>query len=205
MAADRIPGMGLWEVMGCRETEISTGDKGRTELRWTSAAFPGMKPGDTIPARWYEEALAPMNPSAKVVAEFAGGRAAAIESRFGKGKTLTLGSYVSAAYFTAPSDAAARFFGGLLEWAGVALPVETAAKDLEVRFLESGPDRLVFVFNHSKQTIDTPVSIRLGAGVWSAVDLVDQKPVTLERAGAAVRFQTKLGPDGVQALKATRK
>jgi beta-galactosidase len=205
MAADRIPGMGLWEVMGCRETEISTGDKGRTELRWTSAAFPGMKPGDTIPARWYEEALAPMSPNAKVVAEFAGGRAAAVESRLGKGKTLTLGSYVSAAYFTAPSDAAARFFGGLLEWAGVALQVETSAKDLEVRYLESGNDRLVFVFNHSKQAVETQVSIRLGAGTWSAVDLVTDKPVALEHSGSDVRFQTKLGPDGVMALKVSPK
>jgi beta-galactosidase len=205
MAADRIPGMGLWEVMGCRESEISTGDKGRTELRWTAASFPGMKPGDTIPARWYEESLAPMNPNAKVVAEFAGGRAAAIESRFGKGKTLTLGSYVSAAYFTAPSDAAARFFTGLLEWAGVALPVETMAKDLEVRYLESGADRLVFVFNHAKQPVDAPVSIRLGVSEWSAVDLVDQKPVALDRAGSVIRFQSKIASDGVQTLKFTRR
>lgn len=204
MASDRIPGMGLWEVMGCRESEISTGEKGRTEIRFT-AAFPGMKPGDTVPARWYEEALALLNPNAKVVAEFAGGRAAAVESRFGKGKTLTLGSYVSAAYFTSPSDAAARFFGGLLEWAGVTMPVETAEKDLEVRTLESGADRLVFVFNHSKQAVQTPVSIRLGAGDWSAVDLVTERPVALERTGSAIRFETKLRPDGVNVLWVNRR
>ncbi|HNY42016.1 MAG TPA: beta-galactosidase [Bryobacteraceae bacterium] len=203
MAADRIPGMGLWEVMGCRESEISTGDKGRTELRWTAVGFPGMKAGDVLPARWYEEVLAPLNPNAKVVAEFAGGRAAAVESRFGKGKTLTLGSYVSAAYYSAPSGTAARFFAGLLEWADVTLPVETAAKDIEVRSLEAGPDRLVFVFNHSKQAVQTPVSIRMGAGNHSAVDLVADNPVTLERAGSFVRFQTNLGPDGVLVLRAS--
>jgi beta-galactosidase len=200
LAAERIPGMGLWEVMGCRESEISTGEKGRTEIRFTTS-FPGIKAGDVLPARWYEEALTPMNANAKVVAEFTGGRAAAVESRFGKGKTLTLGSYVSAAYFTAPSDAAGRFFAGLLEWAGVTLPVETTAKDLEVRYLESGNDRLVFVFNHSKQAVQTPVGIRLGAGDWSAVDLVAERPIAIDRAGSAVRFQTNLRPDGVQVLK----
>ena len=97
MAADRIPGMGLWEVMGCRETGITTGDKGRTELRWTASAFPGMKPGDTLPARWYEEALAPMNPNALVVAEFAGGPPAAPEYPFGNGHKQTPGSYFMAA------------------------------------------------------------------------------------------------------------
>lgn len=204
MAADRIPGMGLWEVMGCRESEISTGEKGRTEIRFTTA-FPGMKPGDTLPARWYEEALAPVNPKSKVVAEFAGGRAAAVESRFGKGKTLTLGSYVSAAYFSAPSEPASRFFAGLLEWAGVTMPVETVANDLEVRTLESGADRLVFLFNHSKQAVQTPVSIRFSAGDWSAVDLVTERPVALERTGSAIRFETKLGPDGVNVLWLNRR
>ena len=201
LAADRIPGMGLWEVMGCRETEISTGDKGRTELRWTSASFPGMKSGDALPARWFEEALAPVNDRARVLAEFAGGRPAAIESTFGKGKTLTLGSYVSAAAFSSPSETASRFFAGLLQWAGVALPVETAATGVEVRYLDAGADRLVFVFNHSKQTVETPVSVRMAAGNYTAIDLMTEMPVALERKEASIRFQTSLKPDGVQVLK----
>jgi len=199
------PGMDLWEVMGCRESEISTGDKGRTELRWTSSGFPGMKPGDTVPARWYEETLMPMNDRARVLAEFAGGRPAAIESTFGKGKTLTLGSYVSAAAYSSPSETAERFFAGLLQWAGVTLPVETAAAGIEVRYLDSGSDRLVFVFNHSKQAAQSHVSIRMAAGNYSAVDLVTDSPVALERNAASIRFQTSLKPDGVRVLKVSSK
>ena len=91
-AAERIPGLGLWEVMGCRESSVQTGEKGRTELRWSSTEIPGMKPGDLLPARWYEESLEPIGPQARVAAQFADGSPAAVISSFGKGKTLMLGS-----------------------------------------------------------------------------------------------------------------
>ena len=112
-AADRIPGMGLWEVMGCREVDIQTGAKGRTQLRWTTAAIPGLKDGDQLPARWYEESLEPLSPAAQVAARFADGSPAAILSTFGKGKTLMLGSYVSAAYQSGPTAGS----GAVVSWA----------------------------------------------------------------------------------------
>ena len=86
--------MGLWEVMGCRETAVQTADRGndrgRTSLRWTDAARPGMSAGDQLPARWYEETLEPLSNDARVVARFANDAAAAVASSYGRGKTLLL-------------------------------------------------------------------------------------------------------------------
>ncbi len=90
-AAETLPGMGMHEVFGCREEHIQTGKEGRTELRWDSDAIPGMKPGDTIPARWYEETLALVGARSRVAARFADGRPAAVVASFGSGKTLLLG------------------------------------------------------------------------------------------------------------------
>jgi beta-galactosidase len=151
-ASDRIPGMGLWELMGCRETAVQTGERGRTTLQWLAT-------GDRIPARWYEETLEPLAERARVVARFANGDAAAVESSFGKGKTLMLGSYVSAAYENAPSREAERFYAGLLEWAGVTLPLTAAGGKIEARLLESGSERLLFVFNHDRQAVDAVVTL----------------------------------------------
>ena len=67
--------------------------------------------------------MQPTSPDARVLARFASGAGAAVESRYGKGRTLTLGSYVSAGFVSQPQDATRRFFGGLLEWAGVRAPV----------------------------------------------------------------------------------
>lgn len=164
-ASDRIPGMGLWELMGCRETDVQTGDRGRTTLRFTDT-------GDQLPARWYEETLEPIGAQARIVARFPNNAAAAVASSYGKGQTLMLGSYVSAAYETTPSRETERFYAGLLKWAGVTLPEFTGK--VEVRTLESGADRLLFVFNHEKTATDTTISI---PGPYNALDLVEDRPV----------------------------
>lgn len=204
-AAERIPGMGLWEVMGCRESGVQTAEKGRTELRWESGEVPGLKPGEGLPARWYEESLEPLVPQAKVAARFADGSPAAVISRFGKGKTLMLGSYVSAAYQAAPSEAAERFFAGLLEWAGVDLPVKAPGREVEVRSLEAGAERLVFVFNHGKRPVAGEVSVRTGSGAFAGEDLAAAKPVEVRGGGGASRFDVNLIPDGVQVVRLRRR
>lgn len=204
-ASDRIPGMGLWEVMGCRETDVQTGSKGRTQLRWTGNDLPGVKPGDLLPARWYEETLEVLSPHARVVAQFEDGRPAAVMSTYGKGKTLMLGSYISAAYQTAPTPEVERFYAGLLRWAGVAFPVETSDQNLEVRYLESGGDVLAFVFNHGGKASGATVTLRLPPGSYAAMDIVAGQPVALAQDGRDVRWNAKLAPSDVQVLRISRK
>jgi hypothetical protein len=182
-ASDTIPGMGLHEILGCRETDVQTGVKGRTAIRWSN--------GDVLPGRWFEETLEPLGAHAKAVAHFEDGRVAGVESRYGQGKTLTIGSFVAAAYTTTPEPAAAKWFRGLLDWAGVALPVQVNGSDVEVRWTESGSDRIVFVFNHSKA--QALAAITFGAPA-AAVDLLSgaQLPsmnVNLPPGGVAV-FRT---------------
>ncbi|MGH9630242.1 MAG: beta-galactosidase [Bryobacteraceae bacterium] len=204
-ASERIPGLGLWEVMGCRETAIQTAPKGRTKIRWTASGIPGLKPGDTLPGRWYEETLKPLNEDAHVVAEFEDGSPAAVMAAYGKGKTLMLGSYISAAYQSTPTPAAERFYAGLLSWAGVTLPVTLSGVDVEVRRLESGGDVLLYVFNHDKKTAAGNVSVRLPAGDYAASDLVSENEITLTREQQGVRFTVNLEPAGVQVLRIARK
>ena len=192
-----IPGMGLHEVMGCRETDVQTGKAGRTTLKWTSTDLPGFAPGESMPARWYEETLAPLGPESHVVATFPGGAAAAVISTYGKGKTMMLGSYVGAAYETHREAAAANFYAALLAWAGVRLPISVAGATTEVRYLESGADTLVFVFNHGEQPIDPAVSLRIRAGNYRGIDLVAAKPVEVSQDAGNVKLQGRIAPEDV--------
>ncbi len=104
--------------MGCRETDVKTGQDGRTVLKWTGESLPGFAAGETLQARWYEETLEPRGPEAHVVATFPTGAAAAVISAYGKGKTLMLGSYVGAAYETRPEPSAASLlsFAAHMGW-----------------------------------------------------------------------------------------
>ncbi len=205
IASERIPGMGLWELMGCRETAIQTGERGRTALRWADSGIPGLAAGEILPARWYEETLEPLSNAGRIVARFPDGAAAAVASTYGRGKTLMLGSYVSAAYANAPSREAERFYRGLLTWAGVVLPATASGGALEVRTLETGSDTLLFAFNHDKQAVDANIAWRAPAGAYSAVDLVESRPVETARDGEFLRLKKRLDPSGVWVVRLSRK
>ena len=204
-ASERIPGLGLWEVMGAREAAIETAPGGRTTVRWTSDVLPGFAKGTVLPARWYKETLEPASPSAKVVAQFEDGAAAAVMSAFGKGKALMLGSYVSASAQSTPTPESQRFFAALLDWAGVSLPVRVTGSPIEVRHTEVGRDAVLFVFNHTKTGATSDVSLARPAGVYTVTDLVAGAAVTSSRTGDAVTMRLEMPPLGVRVMRVSPK
>jgi beta-galactosidase len=199
-AAETLPGMGLHEIMGCREEHVQTGEAGRTELRWDSELIPGIGKGDVIPARWYEETLAPLGSASTVVARFADGRAGAVLSSYGKGRTLMLGSYVSAAFQNRPSETTRRFFTGLLQWAGVQPPVQVSNGEIEVQTLQSGKDRLLFAFNHGKQQASPTIRLAAVAGKVRARDLIADSEMPVKTDGKSVSFTCAIMPGDVRVI-----
>ncbi|HWQ53660.1 MAG TPA: beta-galactosidase [Bryobacteraceae bacterium] len=194
-ASETIPGLGLFEVTGCRETAVQSVPGLKTELQWATDAIPGLKAGDRIPGRLYEETLEPSGPQAQVAARFPNGAPAAVISTFGRGKTLTLGSYVAVAYETERNTAAERFFAGLLDWAGVARPVTVTGGPVEVRMTQSGGSRLLFAFNHGEK--ETGATIEIAAPAKSATDVTTGKPVTF----VSGKLETRLAPGGVWVVR----
>jgi beta-galactosidase len=202
-ASDRIPGLGLWEVMGCREVAIETAPGGRTRLVWMSPDLPGLATNSTLPARWYKETLEPLSSAARVVARFDDGAAAAVMSTYGKGRTLMLGSFVSAAAQSTPGPDAQRFFMALLEWAGVSFPVHVTGDPIEARHLDSGKDALLFLFNHGPETTRTDVRLSRAPGDYTAVDMASGRAVAVATRAEGVAVTVSLPPAGVQVLKIT--
>jgi beta-galactosidase len=203
-ASDRIPGLGLWELMGARESAIETAPNGRTSIRWTGTDLPGVAAGTRLPARWYKETLEPLTAEARVVAEFDDGAPAAVMSSYGKGRTLMLGSYVSASAQSTPTPDAERFFAGLLEWAGVARPVRVTGGALEVRHMESGAGVLLFLFNHGRDPARSDVWVRRPAGSDAVTDIVTGARVPARREGEGVSVAVELPAGRVQVLHLSR-
>jgi beta-galactosidase len=178
-ASDIIPGMGLHEVFGAREAAVETAPGGRTVL-----VFDG---GLKVPARWFREVLEPMG--GRVAARFEDGAAAAVESSFGKGKALLVGSYPAAAYHSMPGEDARKWFLSLLDWAGVRKPL-VAEGGVEARWLESGARRIVFVFNHDRDAKQVRLRWQEG-GRWRIEDLIE---------GGAGKAEFALPGKGVRVL-----
>ena len=204
-ASDRVPGLGLSDVVGAREAAIETAPNGRTSIAWSSGNLPGVNKEDQLPGRWYKETLEPTSPSARIVGRFEDGSAAAVMSTYGKGRTLMLGSYVSAAYQSTPTPAVERFYSGLLEWAGVTLPLTVAGAPLEARHLESGADAVLVLLNHHSQPAVADVSLRRPTGDYSAEDIINSRPVIVTRSGESVAVKAEVGPANVVVLRLTRK
>jgi beta-galactosidase len=198
-AAETIPGLGLAEVVGARETDVQTVAKGKAALR-AEDGLPGLKAGDLLAGRWYEESLEPA-PGARVVARFGSGAPAAVASTFGKGKTLVLGSYVSAGYISQPEEAGRRFFEGVLDWAGVRRPVAVSGDPLEVRVLESGREHLAFAFNHAATPATAAVTVRIPLAGRSVVDLASGEPLPVTPASDGFQWRGTIPPRDVRVLR----
>jgi hypothetical protein len=203
-SSDTIPGLGLAEVVGAREADVQTVAKDTAVLRSDGDGLPGLAAGQALAGRWYEETLEPTAPAARVVARFASGGPAAVVSAFGRGRTLALGSYVAAAYVTHPDETGRRFFAGLLDWAGVERPVAVSGDPLEVRLLQSGPEHLAFVFNHSSTPVASTVSLRLPLAGRVTEDLVTGQPVAVSATADGFEWKGTLGPKSVRVIRVRR-
>jgi beta-galactosidase len=201
LAADLIPGMGLADVVGAREVAVETAPGGRTTIRWTSDLLPGLTSGAVLPGRWYKEVLEPTSPAARTVAVYEDGSPAAVVSSFGKGRTLCVGTYLSAAYQTGPTPEAAAFFAALLDWAGVSRPVTVTGSDLEVRHLESTRHVLLFALNHGTSRADARITLRRPISGDTAFDLIAGRDVPLGRADGAVSLTVQLDPGMVMVVR----
>ena len=193
-ASDRVPGLGLDRVLGCREVMVQTTPGLRTELIWAADDFAGLPPGERLPGRLYEEVLEPASNAARVVARFSSGAPAAVVSRYGAGKTLALGSFLGAALEQQPDPALERFFAALLEWAGVERPARVSGSAVEVRLLESGRERIAGIFHHAAVAAEAEIVLALGEGPWQATDLETGAPVAFEDRSPHVRLKKRFDP-----------
>ena len=109
-----------------------------------------------------------------------------------------LGSYVSAAYASKPSETARRFFSGLLHWAGVQPTVEVSGGEVEVQVMETGKGKLLFAFNHGRETVT--LQIKLDAGSTKARDLVIDRPVAVRTEAAGPMASSSILPGQVWVL-----
>jgi beta-galactosidase len=200
-AAEVIPGLGLAEVVGARESDVQTVEKGKAALVSAGDGLPGLSAGETLPGRWYEESLLAVSPSARVVARFASGEPAAVVSAFGKGRSLLLGSFVSAGYVTQPEETTRRFYSGLLDWAGVTRPVAAAGDPVEVRLLQSGREHLAFLFNHAAIPATAALTLRVPLDGRAVEEIAGAEKVAVQPTADGFEWRGTIPPRDVRVLR----
>ncbi|HEY8132049.1 MAG TPA: beta-galactosidase trimerization domain-containing protein, partial [Thermoanaerobaculia bacterium] len=139
-----IPGFGLHEVCGCRETAVQMTPSGKVDVVLDN--------GDRFKGVLFQETL-----SGHAVAHFADGSPAIVTSESGKGRMMTIGTFLGTAYETDRDEALAKFIRSWLDWAGVKRPAAAPA-GVEIRTLQSGADQIVVAFNHNEAPAEVVLS-----------------------------------------------
>jgi hypothetical protein len=135
-AEGAVPGFGLTEITGVRETSIDPAKE--VLVRWGSAEFTGTS---------FAEHFSVMDQNAHVLATFSGGSAAAYEHKYGKGSAILLGTLAGQANEAKPTPM--HPLGEILTmWAGLTTPDLKVPPLMELREMDSPKGHLIFLFNH---------------------------------------------------------
>lgn len=192
-ASDVIPGAGLAEVFGARESIIKPADEVQLHTV-ASAALPGMPAHTAIHGYAFEEELEPLSGST-VLAHFADGSPAIVKTSEGKGGAVLMGSFLALAYYREHDENIKRLCLSLAHAAGVSPDLEISGSGIsqvEARRLVGTGEQIILVFNHASNSAEVTVSVRLPWTIREARELENDQPVRFRNDGSQTTFRKHL-------------
>lgn len=204
-----IPGAGLHEVLGCRESSLRPIEKTSTiQIKSLHEALPLLQPGDRLEAVLFEEAFELLGNKAQVLAEYDDGKPAIVLACHGKGKAMVVGCFLGLAYhhFRHPNNG--KFWAGLFDWLKLSRPVDVVRVEpenlVEVRILEGKEKWLLFAFNRGEKKAEAEFSLPLPHADYRAWDLETKEKVWLGKEGNRVVLHNGLDPGQIWVVALTR-
>jgi len=105
------------------------------------------------------------------------GRTAAVENRFGKGRTLLIGTFPGGGYFRHHSAGTRGFFASLLDWAGVAQKVRSSDPRVQARLHSGDGGVYLWVANPTREPRTVTLTLGEKSGPFrKATDVWQKKP-----------------------------
>lgn len=195
-AAPIIPGLGLHEVFGVREQhlwmrpsfEIAVSDNNDPLTRNLEGALRG---------ELYANTVTPLRNDARVLATY-NGQPAIVASRFGKGHTLFVGTYLGWGNHPEQRPSNTAFILRLADWAGIEKPVTTSldgkfAEPVIARLQENPDGHLLFLINHGEAAQSPSVSVRLPNGNYTMTELTSGRRQDAQARNGVLQFSASVG------------
>jgi beta-galactosidase len=192
-ASDTIPGAGMAEVFGARESVIKPADRIQMQTE-ASPALPGTSAHTAITGYAFEEELKPLT-GASILARFADGSSAMVKNKDGKGSAVLIGSFLALAYYRQHDANIKRVLLSLAQAAGVSPEVEVSGTDvsgIEVRRLVGNEQQLILVFNHGSANAEVSLAIRLPWTTHEARELESDQSVSFQNDRDQTTFRKRL-------------
>jgi len=198
-SSEVIPGGGLHEVLGCRESYLLPLPKPSTlKVKGVHEELPLLKDGDKLDTLFFEEGFELLGAKARVLAEFDSGQPAIVAAPRGKGRAMIVGSFIGSAYHHFKNPNNGKFLAGLAEWLKVKRPVEvkTAETDVlvEARLLESEGRMILFGFNRGERRVAAEFGVVVPDGHFKAMDLETKETIPVQFREGRLRLARSLEP-----------
>jgi beta-galactosidase len=204
--ADVIPGMGLSEVFGIRETKVLTRNDVRIEIVDNSnPALARLNRGDSLKGAQFAESLELLSSrDAKVLGRLADGTPGMTVSTYGKGQTMFIGSFLGLA--NQPSNKNNnQFLLGLLNWAKVSRPFSTSqdgvdtATPLEARLHKNTDGYLLYLINHGEAGRTLSVNLNVEReGEFALSEILSKQTARKRSNGKVLTFSSQIPAKQVQ-------
>lgn len=179
-AAKIIPGMGLAEVFGARESKVKMLENVVFTLTDTDG-FPNINTKNSpLKGDYFAESLELLSENAKVVAVLDDQSAGIVLNKFGKGEALLIGSFLGMSNHKNPLKANTDFILNMVKWANVVIPFtyitdKDISSCLEIKRHNNANGCILFLINHNEEPIKTTISLPLTAGKYRVLDLLANK------------------------------
>jgi beta-galactosidase len=201
-SSDVIPGGGLHEVLGCRESSLMPLAKTSVLfIKGNHEALPWLQDGDQLDTLFFEEGFELLGNKAEVLAQFENRKPAIVSASYGKGKAIIVGSFIGSAYYHFKNPNNGKFFAGLFEWLKLVKPVEvtSAEKDvlIEPRLLEGPNGKILFGFNRGEKKTLAKFAVAAADGSYKARNLETKDDVTLRQKDNRLLLEKILEPGEV--------
>lgn len=212
-AAEVIPGMGLSEVFGVRESKVKMDDRiamNRAEGR--HPLLEGLAPDAQLEGCFFGESIdLREDRPAQLLARLKDGSPAVAASSYGKGKTLFIGSFLGLASHQAPHEANTHFILNLAKWAEISTPLRTELHGAEpgaidLRLQENPEGLLLFALNHSHSHRRVSLVLETPKESSGAVqELTEESPVHFKTTHTGLEWHFDLEARGVKVFRVVKK
>ncbi len=162
-----VPGLGLSDVFGIRETKVITRDEVMMKVVDNShPALAKLKKNDILKGAHFAESVESLKGrETQILASLDDGTPCMVASQYGKGKTLFIGSFLGLANNLSSDKNNNQFIISLLDWAKVERPFTSShdgntASHVEVRLQNNENGYVMYVINHSESLENISIDLR---------------------------------------------
>jgi len=181
-ATEIIPGMELDKVFGVRETKVEMKDKFNIKLVSSNSLFSLKTNNNYLKGTRFAESFEVYEDNeTEIIATLDDRSPCIVANKYGKGKTLAVGTFLGMANHQDPDKNNNQFLLNLVDWANIKRPLKSSHDGIietpvELKLWKNSDDYILFIINHSnsKENISTNLQIE-NDGEYVLTDLISNE------------------------------